>query len=263
MPLDSNRLLSKVKYLLLHPDDVADIQAALLERWPGLLFLGAKEHLGWIPTAAGTHLKQWKAPVFERVDSLYVPGIWSMYVLLAPAGWGPVWREEENAGLPGQKGWTIANQPPEYFVFEASSFGWPDKHNAEWGRIWAWYNAKEPEHLKFLNAVWRVFERFVVRTVDSVYDDTGRVRTDGFKGDLRVGYHALEWARADPQRRLEHHYRPAGSPGAPLPREHWMARACEHPEQAKDFERWSEAVNSLKAYVVEKERRRAAKKSAS
>jgi hypothetical protein len=248
VPLDPRRLLSKTQSLLLHPDDVAAIQAALLVRWPGLMFVPHRLGDGWIIAPEGAYVRRWQKPVLSCAEGLDAPDVFTVLAWLPPPGWEPSWREVPDRDNPGATAWALANQPSLYFVFDRSTFGWPEVERSSAGRIWAWYNKADRDHVAFLNAVWRVFDRFVTRVVDLVYDDTGRVQQAAMKQPLRIGPRALDWAKADPVRRLDQHLRPAGSPAVPLPPERWRARACEHPEQAKDYATYAAALRSLEAH---------------
>jgi hypothetical protein len=240
MPHPKRRDFSKQRLLLLAAEDELQVTKALRARWPQVIFVPSNYDDEISLGLGGSGFQSGPKPELRLLTGLTAPGgVDGVRVWLPPNGWRPVWKAVDCKGdWRGDRQYVIANEPELECIYDRSIFPRTDNWDSTAGRIWAWYHRGDKEHLAFLNAVWRLVAKFTTNIVDVVYHDTGHVRRHAEKQSCWIGFHALDWARADPVRRLDHNMRPVGSPGAPLPREVWRAARCEHPWQAPDYEEY-------------------------
>ena len=273
--------------------DEQAFSALLFATWPEILFV---PHNYVEARTLDPEVKDWSLqrgiPALARLDGLSyeVTGpLTAVRVWHPEPGWKPEWRKIVHSGLyGGETGWAIVNEPRRQFVYEGRRIE-RRLDNIQYGEVWSRFDPDDAEARSFVGKVWRMIARIATNVVDEVYDDTGGVRASAVKQPVYFGFHALDWARADPARRLAHDCRPVGSPGVAVPREYWMAQHCAQPELARNYASLMEAApagqqagekaeceaaiqgreadavtgHGIQCFTAGKERRRAAKKPSS
>ena len=217
------RHLRRRHLLFVEPDEKAFV-ALLRATWPEVIFV---PHNYVEARTVDPEVKDWTLqsgePVLRQFDGLSYEArgpLTGMRAWIPEPGWKADWRRIPRAIWHDHgSGWAIVNEPRAF--------------NIEYGDLWARFDPNDSEVRSFVGKVWRLMTRVSTNVVDEVYDDTGAVRTKAVKSPIWFGFHALDWARADPARRLARDCRPEGSSGGPVPREYWMAQHCARPELAK------------------------------
>jgi hypothetical protein len=248
MPHPKRRDSSKQRQLLLAAEDELQVTEALRARWPQVIFVPSNYDDEASLGLGGSGFQSGPKPELRRLPGLTAPaGVDGVRVWLPPDNWRPVWKAEDCKGdWRGDRHYVIDNEPELECIYNRSLFGGAiTPWDSTAGRIWAWYERSNKEHLAFLNAVWRLVAKFTTNTFDIVYHDTGHVRAHAQKQFCWAGFHALDWARADPVRRMDQNMRPVGSPALPVPRQGWRAAHCEHPRQASDYEEYRELCRTM------------------
>ena len=188
---------SKERQLAFHPDDAQEFGDALRERFPAIRF---RDH--------HTCRKKIRGKIreieYREVGSLCDPDGISFHVWIEPENWKPVWGKSNEYGER-----PILNQPRLHFAYDKSAFLPPTYTELRPGRIWAYYAADDREHKRFLDAVWRMVAKMSSNVFDVIDMKTGEINRPNQRWMMFAGHHALEWCRADPQRRLDQSLRPA------------------------------------------------------
>lgn len=201
----------KARVTCFHPKDADAFSDALRERWPGITF---QRHAYWELQEKGhsAYKENWKD--IDEYPSLGATDEGMIRVFVKPDGWEPVWTDGPNeSGLH-----FIENLPEMDFIYQSSIFigkngmrAWGDdpKFSISSGRLSIIYNKDNKEHERFLNAVWRIVAKLSTNIVDILDMETGEVRHHAQRTTTWCGYHALDWCREDPRRRLDENLRPA------------------------------------------------------
>ena len=221
-------------YHCLLAEDEADIEARLRAKYANIRFV--EKDYGQDSTA-------WKdgyRRVYRQPPDLFVPYLPSLVanesqdiirIWLQPDGWEPEWQiwpeSGDDMGRPLHR---LANEPP-YLRYLPSR---PREGNYRRGSLTTAVLRGDRAHMSFAQAVGRIFKRHATNVYDAVYDDTGNVAHAARRMGLWTGAAAQAWCAADPARRLERHYRPAGVAGGPFPRGQWGAGFLENPPVVQD-----------------------------
>jgi hypothetical protein len=191
----------------LNDTDARAFSQALAEAFPRIRFLSFHyDHNREYVDGVGWQLKD---PIVHKIpyrDSLGEPEERRYWAWVQPKGWRPRW-EGPNA----EKGFRIANTPRLNFVFEKSVIPLGRATDLTEGRMWAFYDRDDKEHLSFLNKVWRICAKMTTNVLDSEHWRTGPKRSHNVKGPW-VGPDAMRWCRENPKRRLGARYMPQEKP---------------------------------------------------
>ena len=186
MPYERN----KTRYVILFPEDEADISQAIKADFPEALFV------------------QWddrdKIPVRSRsgLSDCYYPFI---DIWVPPAGWQPrlhpKTQEIERPLLEvvyQRGGWIRRPDPPD------STYDLPTPDE---GRFTAAFDPDNAEQRRFLRRIWKILEAHTTNRMDSY--DAATLKQIGFSpNEIWVGFHAIRWCMARPKRMLTRIVRP-------------------------------------------------------
>lgn len=136
------------------------------------------------------------------------------YTWIEPRHWKPIWGIDLSWRRP-----TIMNRPQSLYLMIRHGRSWMRKKGSSYEPICAqadtdivylgscnWngaYCPGEDAQRRNLWTVRRIFDRFTTNALARVDYETGKVISRDAKGGIeRVGFHALEWARAHPGHRI-------------------------------------------------------------
>lgn len=214
----------KTRYTVFHADDYRDFIAGLGKLYPGLRLLADIEHIDW-DTSRRTGKKTFFQPPHCHLEYLKAPPLRQHSLCLLwveEDGWTPEWQMwPEQWDELGKPLYRVGNKPELWLRLELGPIGFYDPHNLHEGRVSAWYDRNDPDQRLFVGRAWRQLDKLATQHLDRVDEVSGAlIRSDNSIG-LWAGWHALEWCRQDPRRRLDFQFRPLGSPGAPVPTYNW------------------------------------------
>lgn len=135
--------------------------------------------------------------------SLADPAEWRFRVWREPEGWQAVWSGPNKDGL-----YFITNKPTVQFVFERGCIYEGTPTVLHCGRIWAYYDADDREHLQFLNKVWRLSAKLSSNIIQFVDRDTKLPVESPGRGPVWIGRHAAQWCLEDSRRTIDERVRP-------------------------------------------------------
>ena len=192
-------------------EDVEALERLLLDAFPDLRFLwGNLWRRASLATADGHQVgvQQVHEPI-PYIESLYQERLgWTM-AWREPPGWRPVWGRREEAEY-----LIVLNQPPRRFGFLKGSIGRggnPVQRNLvnfRDGLLNGRYAREDKEQKAFLSKVMRLLGKVATNKL-AIFAPDSRTRLIPAKpGYVWAGYHAIEWCRQDPRRRLGGAYRP-------------------------------------------------------
>lgn len=217
-------------------EDEAEIEARLRAKFPNVRFV---EYDYWQDEEVW---RKERRTVYRQPPDLLVPYLpslvgherrFSTRIWLEPEGWEPDWQIWPQSGDDeGRPLWRLFNMPPSLRLLHSH----PRDGNLSRGSLDASMLRGDAAHMSFVRAVGRLFKRDAITLYDMAYDDTGRTGYTGRKTGTWTLPAAKAWCEADPLHRINGCYRPAGSPGAPLPVARWSAGSCEkEPERAWNY----------------------------
>lgn len=180
MPYERN----KTRYVVLFPEDEAEISQVIKADFPGALFV------------------QWDdremIPVQSRNGLSDCPDT-NVNIWVPPTGWEP--RLSPKSGLIlrpplevlyQRGGWIRRPDPPD------STYDLPTPDE---GRFTAAFDPDDAEQRRFLRRIWKILEAHTTNKMDS-YDAT-TLQPIGFSPNaIWVGFHAIRWCVAQPKRML-------------------------------------------------------------
>ncbi len=121
-----------------------------------------------------------------------------------PVGWRPNWAGPNEHGV-----YPLTNMPRVHFVFERGrGANRPTSKVLHCGRIWAYYDVGDREHLQFLNQVWRLSAKLSSNIVQRVDRDTQEPLGLPGRDPVWIGKHAAQWCLEDPRRTIDENRRP-------------------------------------------------------
>ena len=195
---------SKMRIMAMAPVDADDFSVALKEAYPSIRF--TDYDYGYVDIRKSGRIRSIPMKILHYCNSLTDPETWRFRVWLEPEEWTPHWTGPNENDV-----FVIPNKPTFQFIYDSSSLDVPRPDNLRPGRIWAYYKNEDKEHLRFLNRVWRIAARLTTNILDVVDEQTGDIRYPSGHTMVWAGYHALDWCRADPARRIDNTLRPADS----------------------------------------------------
>ncbi len=102
----------------------------------------------------------------------------------------------------------IDNLPRLHFVFERADLLPPRCTDLREGRIWAYYERDDKEHLAFINKVWRICAKMTTNVFDGFDNQTGKRTHRAIRTEIWAGPDTVRWCRGHHRRRIAGGLRP-------------------------------------------------------
>lgn len=196
--------LSKQREIALLPEDADEFSDILRAKFPDVRFLHYNYWRGYSDDSG--HVQRPPSLVVPYYDSLGDPGERWFLVWLEPEGWKPIWTGPNEYDI-----YVIANEPRLQVSFDRGGIPRLDPTWFAESRMWVIYERDDKEHLRFINQVWRLIDKFCERALIKVDPRTGETRGEPIRGGLRYGPRLVEWFREDPRRHFRQNWRPAAA----------------------------------------------------